>query len=110
LIITKISKNGQVVIPMEVRKRLGLGKGTQFLVFDEEDMVVFKKITDKEIAKDTALARRIAESEENVRKGRSLIVDTSLPVEEIVRLIDAHARSLRPKVRKGVRKNKRSNS
>jgi AbrB family looped-hinge helix DNA binding protein len=105
LIITKISKNGQVVIPAEVRKRIGISHGTQFLVYDEDEVIFLKKIELLDLEKDRALARRIAKAEENVRKGRSLILDTKVPVNEAVRRIDAHAHSLRSKVRKGVRKN-----
>ncbi len=42
---TKLSSKGQVVIPEEVRNRLGLEEGDQFVVLGENDTVIFKIIT-----------------------------------------------------------------
>ena len=39
---TKMSSRGQVVIPEEIRQRLGMTPGTQFLVLGEEDVVILK--------------------------------------------------------------------
>ena len=41
---TKMSSKGQVVIPEEIRKRLGLKPGSQFVVVGENDMVILKTI------------------------------------------------------------------
>ena len=41
---TKLSSRGQVVIPEEIRKRLGLEPGVQFVVVGEGDVVVFKAL------------------------------------------------------------------
>lgn len=41
---TRISSKGQVVIPEEIRKRLNLREGTQFVVVGEKDVVVLKAI------------------------------------------------------------------
>ncbi len=41
---TKLSSKGQVVIPEDVRKELGLEPGTQFVVMGEGDVVILKKI------------------------------------------------------------------
>jgi AbrB family looped-hinge helix DNA binding protein len=41
---TKLSSKGQVVIPEEVRKRLGLEVGAQFVVVGEGDVVILKVI------------------------------------------------------------------
>jgi AbrB family looped-hinge helix DNA binding protein len=41
---TKLSSKGQVVIPEEIRKRLGLETGTQFVVVGEGDVVVLKAL------------------------------------------------------------------
>lgn len=45
LATTKMSSKGQVVIPDEVRKRLNLKAGTQFVVVGENDVVILKAIT-----------------------------------------------------------------
>ena len=41
---TKMSSKGQVVIPEEVRNRLGLATGAQFVVMGENDVVILKTI------------------------------------------------------------------
>ena len=41
---TKLSSKGQVVIPEEIRLRLGLKEGTLFVVVGERDMVILKSI------------------------------------------------------------------
>ena len=42
---TKLTSKGQVVIPEDVRDRLGLKAGDQFLVMGHDDTVIFKTIT-----------------------------------------------------------------
>lgn len=41
---TKLSSRGQIVIPEEIRRRLGLKTGTQFVVVGDADTVVLKRI------------------------------------------------------------------
>ena len=41
---TKLSSKGQVVIPEEIRRRLGLKAGAQFVVVGEGDVVVLKAV------------------------------------------------------------------
>jgi AbrB family looped-hinge helix DNA binding protein len=42
---TKMSSRGQVVIPEEIRDRLGLREGSQFVVVGEKDVVILKAIS-----------------------------------------------------------------
>ncbi len=42
---TKLSSKGQVVIPEEIRKQLGLEIGVQFIVMGEDDVVILKAIS-----------------------------------------------------------------
>ncbi|MDD5008952.1 MAG: AbrB/MazE/SpoVT family DNA-binding domain-containing protein [Syntrophorhabdaceae bacterium] len=42
---TKMSSKGQVVIPEDIRKRLNLKAGAQFIVVGEKDVVIFKSIS-----------------------------------------------------------------
>lgn len=42
---TKLSSKGQVVIPEEVRTKLGLSPGAQFVVVGEGDVVVLKLVS-----------------------------------------------------------------
>lgn len=41
---TKLSSKGQVVIPEEIRRRLGLETGAQFVVIGDRDVVILKAI------------------------------------------------------------------
>ncbi len=45
LATTRMSSKGQVVIPEEVRDRLGLKAGTQFVVVGKRDAVILKAIS-----------------------------------------------------------------
>jgi len=41
---TKMSSKGQVVIPEDIRKKLGLKSGSRFMVLGEKDVVILKTI------------------------------------------------------------------
>ena len=63
---TKMSSKGQVVIPEDIRKRLGLESGSQFVVIGEGDTVILKMISapdmdqfDDLITRARAQARRV---------------------------------------------------
>jgi len=45
LATTRMSSKGQVVIPGEIRDRLGLKAGTQFVVVGNRDVVILKAIS-----------------------------------------------------------------
>jgi AbrB family looped-hinge helix DNA binding protein len=45
LATTKLSSKGQVVIPEEIRKSLGLKAGVQFIVIGKGDSVILKTIS-----------------------------------------------------------------
>ncbi len=42
---TKMSSKGQIVIPENIRKKLKLKAGSQFVVIGEKDVVILKTIT-----------------------------------------------------------------
>ncbi|HKW18312.1 MAG TPA: AbrB/MazE/SpoVT family DNA-binding domain-containing protein [Terriglobales bacterium] len=52
---TRLSSKGQVVIPEEVRRTLGLNEGDQFLVIGQGDAVILKAITPPKIEEFQAL-------------------------------------------------------
>jgi AbrB family looped-hinge helix DNA binding protein len=54
---TKLSSKGQVVIPEEVRKALGLEAGAQFVVTAQDDLVILKRIVPAEVDFAALLAR-----------------------------------------------------
>jgi AbrB family looped-hinge helix DNA binding protein len=79
---TKMSSRGQVVIPEEVRERLGLEQGAQFVVVGEGDTVVLKAIRapsmkdfDRLIAEAQKAAKRAglkkSDVEKAIREGRA---------------------------------------
>ena len=42
--LTRLSQKGQVVIPTEVRRKMGLKEGTRFLVIGLEDVIVLRRL------------------------------------------------------------------
>jgi AbrB family looped-hinge helix DNA binding protein len=60
---TTLSSRGQVVIPEEIRERLGLKAGSQFVVVGDKDVVIFKVLqppAKREFAALVQQARRVA--------------------------------------------------
>jgi AbrB family looped-hinge helix DNA binding protein len=55
---TKMSSKGQVVIPEEIRKRLNLHTGTQFVVVGENNVVILKAITPPSMTEFDAIVAR----------------------------------------------------
>jgi AbrB family looped-hinge helix DNA binding protein len=62
LATTKMSSKGQVVIPEEIRQRLGLAAGTRFLVLAEDDVVVLKTVSMPSSETFQALVRQAREA------------------------------------------------
>jgi len=61
---TKLSSKGQVVIPEDIRKRLGLEAGARFVVVGEGDVVVLKALKAPRMADFKALLDRAQQSAE----------------------------------------------
>ncbi len=61
---TKLSSKGQVVIPEDIRKRLGLEAGAQFVVVGEGDVVVLKALKAPKMADFKALLDKAQDSAE----------------------------------------------
>jgi AbrB family looped-hinge helix DNA binding protein len=55
---TRMSSKGQVVIPEEVRKRMGLKEGAHFAVVGEGDVVILKTITPPSLKEFELLIRK----------------------------------------------------
>ncbi len=87
--LTKMSENGQVVIPAEVRKDAGIKPSTKFLVFNEGGNILLKIIRKEALAKDMQLLERIERSEEQIKAGKYTKADTSMSDEEIDDLLMA---------------------
>ena len=65
LATTKMSSKGQVVIPEEIRDRLGLKAGVQFVVIGDRDVVILKTLSAPSMAEFKDL---IKEARKNARK------------------------------------------
>ena len=81
--ITKLSLNGQVVIPSEIRKEAGLKPSTKFIVFNKGGNIFLKQIKKEALKKDMELIEKIYLSEEQISSGKSVKADTSMTDEEI---------------------------
>ena len=81
--ITKLSENGQVVIPAEIRKDAGIKPSTKFLVFNEGGNILLKMIRKETLARDIHLIEAIERSEEQISSSKAVKVDTSMSDEEI---------------------------
>ena len=55
---TRMSSKGQVVIPEDIRNRLGLETGVQFLVVGDNDVVILKTITPPAMSEFDTIIRR----------------------------------------------------
>jgi AbrB family looped-hinge helix DNA binding protein len=67
---TTLSSKGQVVIPEEIRTRLGLRAGAQFVVLGDKDVVIFKVLQPPAKRDFTALVQqaRTAAKQSGVRR------------------------------------------
>ena len=81
--LTKISQNGQVVIPSEVRKDAGIKPSTQFLVFNEDGNILLKQIKKESLRSDMLLIDKIRRSEDEIKSGKFIKADTKMSDEEV---------------------------
>jgi AbrB family looped-hinge helix DNA binding protein len=59
---TRLSSKGQVVIPEEIRARLGLKPGAQFVVIGDRDVVILKALATPAMSDFDALVREARQS------------------------------------------------
>ena len=59
LATTKMSSKGQVVIPEDIRKRLNLAEGTQFVVTGKDDIVILKAISEPSLDEFESLIQEV---------------------------------------------------
>jgi AbrB family looped-hinge helix DNA binding protein len=80
LATTKMSSKGQVVIPEEIRKRLGLEAGAQFVVVAENDTVIMKAISPPSMDEFDSL---IAEARKQAKKAGLNQADIDTIISEV---------------------------
>lgn len=85
--ITKMSQNGQVVIPMEIRKDAKLKPFTKFIVMNKGGTIILKPVQGEKLIADLELLESIKRAEEDIRKGRVVVADSKMSPEEIDKLL-----------------------
>lgn len=79
---TKLSSRGQVVIPEEIRTRLGLEAGAQFIVVGEGDVVILKAIQPLDMSQFDSILREARKAARTAGLRRS---DVTAAVEQVRR-------------------------
>jgi len=85
--MTKISGNGQVVIPSEVRNNAGIKPSTKFLVFNKGGDIILKQIKKESLDKMAELAMKIERSEDQIKNNNYTKADTSMSDDDIDNLL-----------------------
>jgi AbrB family looped-hinge helix DNA binding protein len=81
--LTKMSVNGQVVIPAEVRRDAGVKPHSKFLVFNKGGNILLKPVDTKELSQEMELVERIGRSERQIRRGKVVKADTKMSLREL---------------------------
>ena len=81
--ITKMSQNGQVVIPSEIRKDADIKPSTKFIVFNEGGNILLKQLRKETLTKDIELIEKIQRSEEQINSNNFTKANTKMGDEEI---------------------------
>lgn len=68
--LTKVSSKGQLVIPVDVRRKFGIREGSVFAISTKKDMIVLKKLDTKIRAEDLRTLKLVEEAWEDIEKGR----------------------------------------
>ena len=79
LATTKMSSKGQVVIPEDIRKRLNLKEGMQFVVTGKDDVVILKAISEPSMDEFESLIKEAREQAKQAGLKRS---DISAAIEK----------------------------
>ena len=82
LATTKMSSKGQIVIPEDIRKRLGLKPGAQFVVVGQNDVVILKTITQPSMAEFDQL---ISEARKQAKKAGMKKTDIAAAMQKVRR-------------------------
>lgn len=82
--LTRLSQKGQVVIPSQVRRKMGLKEGTKFLVVGLEDIIVLRKL---ELSEEKLKLKKL------LAEARSSAKTHGLTEKEIERLVHAVRKS-----------------
>ena len=81
--ITKMSQNGQIVIPAEIRRDAGIEPTAKFLVFNEGGNILLKQLRKENLSKDLQLLEKIQMTESQIANGKYTKAKTTMNDEEI---------------------------
>jgi AbrB family looped-hinge helix DNA binding protein len=85
--LTKMSANGQVVIPAEIRKKMK--PKTQFLIVERGNDLLLKRVTEEEIIKEFDAMDTIDSAEDEFKAGRYTELDSETPFEEFDKAMES---------------------
>ena len=69
--LTKVSSKGQVVIPTNVRKKLGIKEGSVFAMMSpKKNMIVLKKLDNRLLKEDLATLKSVEEAWKDIKRGK----------------------------------------
>ncbi len=73
--ITRLSSKGQVVIPLEMRKKIKVGE--KLLVIQTKDSIILKKASDmdEQLKEDLEFAKRTEEAYKRIESGEGIKMD-----------------------------------
>ncbi len=81
--LTKLSSRGQIVIPTEMRKMLGIKEGSVFAVSAKKNIIVLKKLNTEIKAEDIKTLKLIEESWEDIEKGKYKVYSKAAFLKEL---------------------------
>jgi AbrB family looped-hinge helix DNA binding protein len=85
--ITKMSPNGQVVIPAGIRREAGIGPSAKFIIFNRGGNILLKLINKQKLSNDFDLIEKVALTENQIEKGAFVKANAKMKAEEIDSLL-----------------------
>ena len=81
--VTHISKNGQVVIPVKIRKAANIKPNNEFYVYNVGEKILLEPINKENIKRELGLLELIKDAEKQIEKGESITFESSTSLEEM---------------------------
>lgn len=79
--MTRLSERGQIVIPNEMRKRMGLKEGTRFVVMGLDDTIVLRRL---ELSQEKIRLKKLLEKS---RKKAKSVGFTEKEIEKLIQSV-----------------------
>lgn len=68
--ITRISANGQIVIPSEIRKEAKINPSAKFLVYSVKGHIILKRLDESFMEEEKKMIDEILKSEKDISEGK----------------------------------------